>query len=305
MSSALVMTTPVGATAKYREVLAQIDRERFGKSLADPALASEYAAELSEGFQYLAETEAKVEGQKALHGAYIYGLLATTAVRGKIMVDGVKVPLGTVVGQRLGRWMGERDSDGRKIMVPLASGSVTRYRYISVLVLDCGYGPEDPDWSDLVNYYVSNPAMTALLKQSRPATHKDGERKITRSEVEAVIATLRAPRPALVQKADDIKGEVVTSEDDTDTDTDSQDPENPEDKGEDKGEDSAPEDPTPTPQAPGPIPAHEIDLPRGLAGKVQYLEAIAAGLAAERTNLSADLLKKITVVIETLQVVVS
>jgi len=201
------MLTPVSATSTYREALAQIDRERAGKALADPALATAYAAELAEGFQYLATVEAKVEGQKALHGAYVYGMLSTTAVKGKVIVDGVKVALGQVVGQYLGRWQGQYNTDGSKRIEPLASGSVTRYRYISILVFDADFSPEDPEWSDLVNYYVSTPAMAALLKQHRDPGHKDGARKITREEVLAVIEILRTPPKAIEPpKADDSQG---------------------------------------------------------------------------------------------------
>ena len=303
MSSAL-MTTPVTATAQYRTVLAQIDPERAGKALADPALAAEYATELADGFQFLATIESRVEGQKALHGAYVYGMLSTAAVRGKVTIDGEKVALGQVVGAKLGRWKGRYNTDGSRMIEPLASGSVTRYRYISILVFDAQFSPADPEWSDLVNYYVSTPEMVALLKQHRDRDHKLGEHKITRDEVLAVVKALRTPVPAIAPPSTD-----DSTPDDSD---DSQGSENSDDSTD--GDDSTPDDSTPdaddstpdsTPSGNAPlhIPAHEIDLPRGDAGKVQYAEAAIAGLTRE--NLTPELLKRLTVLAEAITVLVS
>lgn len=308
MSSAIVLTTPITGSAQYRETLDQVSEDRYSLAVkGGHAAVMAYAAELAGGFAYLDSIERKAEGQKARHGAYIYRLYASQATRGKIEIEGRgRVAVGTLVQEALARWEGGIDAEtGEKIMVPLAPSSTTRYKYIAVCI-EAGFSPDDSVWSNLVNYYVSSPAMTPTLKRLDP--------KPTRAEIERIIAKIENPPkvgPVIVPDPEtDIEGESV------ETETETENLQGPEDSETETGETETETvsveaiEETVVETETGhrtvlTIPAHEIDLPRGLAGKVQYAEAAIAGIAAERTSLSPELLRRLTVLAEEIAKIVS
>jgi hypothetical protein len=260
--------------------------ERMAEARKDRALQANYVTDLVSAYQAIDTMALQIDGAKALHGAYIYRNLEELSERGKVKVGDDTVPLGTAVAAALGKRVSH--SDGVK---PLSSGSATRYKYISRVYFDAGITDADPDYADIVNYYVSDSRLTEVLKYKTGEAPKDLE-----SQVREAVKRIRAPKPVALPTDPNVVKSTATVSDETpaetpaEGDTDSQGPEN--------GEPEA----TVTREN-GPIPSHEIDLPRGDAGKVQYAEAAIAGLT--RANLTPDLLKRLTVLAENIALLVS
>jgi len=305
MSSAIVLTTPITGSVQYRETLEQVSEDRYSLAIkGGHKSVMAYAAELAEGFAFLDSVERKAEGQKARHGAYIYRLYSSQATRGKIDVEGRgRVAVGTLVQEALARWEGGIDAEtGEKIMVPLAPSSTTRYKYIAVCI-EAGFSPDDSVWSNLVNYYVSSPAMTPTLKRLDPKPSKDEIlRIIEKIENPPKVGPVVVPNPET-----DISGETVETET-----GETENLQGSEDSGETETATVETVETETVETETGSvkrevltIPAHEIDLPRGLAGKVQYAEAAIAGIASERASLSPELLRRLTVLAEEIAKIVS
>ena len=165
----------------------------------------------------------QVDGAKAKHGAYIYRNLEELSKNGKVTLpSGETVALGKAVGEALGKVLGD---GGVKA---LSSGSATRYKYISRVYFDAGITEADPDYSDIVNYYVSDSRMAKVL------TYKTGEApKDLEAKVRAVVEDIRNPKDPKVIEGSSVEGADGTGSDD------SQGPENGADVG-GSAEDSGP-----------------------------------------------------------------
>ena len=191
----------------------------------------EYLRELDEGYSALNRGTVWIEGQKTIHGAYVYRNLWLLTEKGKKkIVDPIfptdengqarkPEPLGTLVQRHLG----------------VSSAMSTRYGKVARLVFDAGYSPQDPDWSRLTSDLVDDPDFCADILDRGSVT--------TRKGIEERLAILDAPPTPAIEGGeksdeDDKSGEDTSGESDegasdedksdegTDEGTDSQVPEN-------------------------------------------------------------------------------
>jgi hypothetical protein len=261
--------------------------ERMGEARKDKVAQASYVKDLVSAYQAIDTMALQVDGAKALHGAYIYRNLEELSVKGKVTIDGSQgpetVPLGTAVAKALGK---VSHAEGVK---PLSSGSATRYKYISRIYFDAGITPEDPDYADIVNYYVSDSRMAEVLKYKSDAVPADLQDK-----VRAVVAAIRAPKPVALPTDSNVVSSTATVSDETPAEGDTP----------AEGESQGPENPAETPaedvkRENGPrVPAHEMSevLPRGFSARLDFVETIIYGV--KREDVKPEDVKRLTVIAE-------
>jgi hypothetical protein len=257
--------------------------ETMAKARENRELQAAYVNDLVEAYRSIDVLALQVDGAKALHGAYIYRNLEELAVKGRVQVEGASVALGDAVAKALGKVV---SNEGVK---PLSSGSATRYKYISRVYFDAGITDEDPDWSDIVNYYVSDSRLTSVLKYRDKDAKPANLEQLVRDAVKAIrTPVVEAPKADVVEST----ATVVEETTETETETDSQGPENGETETETETVETETESRSPR------VPAHEMSevLPRGFSARLDFVETIVYGV--KREDLKADDVKRLTVIAE-------
>ena len=208
------MSTDIVTVLSLDEGLAQVqaaatmDRWNSGVLKTREAQVN-YLRELDEGYAALDRGSVWIEGQKTVHGAYVYRNLWLLTDKGtKKIVDPIyptddkgqarkPEPLGTLVARHLGR----RQGDGS--VKPIASATATRYGKVARIVFDAGYSPDDSDWSRLTSVLVDDSDFCEGVLGRGDTT--------TRQEIESRLAILDTPAVESVE-TETVETETVETE---------------------------------------------------------------------------------------------
>jgi len=287
-------------TKGMTEIKSQATMERWNSGVLESRESQvEYLRELDEGYAALERGQVWIEGQKTIHGAYVYRNLWLLTDHGRKKIvdpifpkdddgkDRAPEPLGTIVQRHLGK----RDADGN-VVKPLASGTSSRYAKVARLVFEAGYSMEDSLWPRLTSQLVDDSEfIEGILDRSSAGT------PLTRKAVEDRVKAIDTP------VIETVVTETETEESDagTETETEGTDSQVPEtETGETETETGSVDDRAPR------VPAHEITegLPRGIDARLDWAETVLFGLKREDVLGKAERVRRITVLTEHLQTLV-